>query len=79
MRGGRVVEVDDSAELIELTADMMQALRERKKQELKQARTIEQLIELGKSRAYKYPAQWAQKIMEQRHQWASQRSGVVYG
>lgn len=68
---GRNIEVDDSSELIELTSEMMQALRERKKQELKAARTKEQLIELGNSRGYRNPFYWAEKIISERQKWSA--------
>jgi superfamily II DNA or RNA helicase len=38
-----------------------------KRAEQGRAKTLEQLIELGKSRDYKYPVAWAKKIMASRH------------
>jgi superfamily II DNA or RNA helicase len=38
-----------------------------KRAEQGRAKTLEQLIELGKSRNYKYPVAWARKIMASRH------------
>ncbi len=65
----------DDGELVEI--DMRQAaaleqLAKRKEQIAKRAeqgraKTLEQLIELGKSRNYKYPVAWARKVMATRH------------
>ena len=38
-----------------------------KRAEQGRAKTLDQLIELGKSRGYKYPVPWAKKIMASRH------------
>ena len=38
-----------------------------KKAEQGRAKTLEQLIELGRSRGYKHPVGWARKIMASRH------------
>ena len=38
-----------------------------KKAEQGRAKTLDQLIELGRSRGYKYPVGWARKIMASRH------------
>ena len=38
-----------------------------KRAEQGRAKTLEQLIDLGKSRGYKYPVPWAKKIMASRH------------
>lgn len=67
--------VAGDGELVELTAEHVAAIKARKGQELKAARTREQLIELGRSRGYKYPAQWSQHIMDQRQKYR----GVAYG
>jgi DNA repair protein RadD len=65
--------VSGDGELVELTAEHLAAIKARKKQELKAAKTTEQLIELGRSRGYKNPAYWASKIQETRQQWRSSR------
>jgi DNA repair protein RadD len=75
-RAQSVAKVDGDGELIELTAEHIAAIRERKKQELKAARTKEQLIELGRSRGYKHPAAWADHILNGRQQW---QRGRAYG
>lgn len=59
-----VEQVEGDLEVVDLDA-----IRARKRQELKSARTLEQLIALGKQRQYKFPAQWAGHIMRQRQQW----------
>lgn len=66
---------EDDGELIEI--DMRQAaalerlakVKEQiaKRAEQGRARTLEQLIELGKSRNYRYPVAWARKVMATRH------------
>jgi hypothetical protein len=38
-----------------------------KKAEQGRAKTLEQLIELGRKRGYKHPVGWARKIMASRH------------
>ncbi len=53
-------------ELVELD---LEAVRERKKQELKAARTMPELVALGRQRHYRYPEQWAAHIMRQRQEW----------
>lgn len=53
-------------ELIEVD---MEALRARKKQELKSARTFPDLVALGRQRRYRYPEQWAHHIIRQREEW----------
>jgi superfamily II DNA or RNA helicase len=75
-RAASVAKVDGDGELIELTAEHIAAIRERKKQELKAAKTKEQLIELGLSRGYKRPGAWADHILKGRQQW---RGGRAYG
>jgi superfamily II DNA or RNA helicase len=65
-RKGREIEINADENLIELTPEMMQAIKQRKKDELKSARTIEQLIELGNSRGYRNPFYWAEKIISER-------------
>jgi superfamily II DNA or RNA helicase len=77
---GRKIEVNEDEQLVELTPEMMNTMRERKKMELKSARTKEELVELGKSRKYKYPVQWADRILGTRQEWANNHNtGVSYG
>ncbi|MBB4616935.1 DEAD/DEAH box helicase [Sphingomonas abaci] len=59
-----IEQVEGELEVVDLDA-----IRARKRHELKSARTLEQLIELGKQRRYKYPTAWAGHIMRQRQQW----------
>ena len=47
----------------------LNAVRERKKQELKSARTTDELIALGKARGYRHPVLWAGHIQKQRQAW----------
>lgn len=75
----RKVEVNAEENLIEITADMMQAIRARKKQELKNARTLEELVEFGVKQGYRFPRQWAGHILKQRGEWAAKRGAVAYG
>lgn len=78
-RKGREIEVNEEANLIELTPEMMQAIKQRKKDELKAARTKEELVTLGKSRGYNYPHAWADRILGQRAEWAAKRNqGAMY-
>jgi len=66
---GREVEyVDGELEVVDLDA-----IRAKKKDELKAARTLEDLIALGRSRKYKHPAAWAGHIIKQRQQWRASR------
>lgn len=67
--GGRDVEYVDA----ELEAVDLDAIRAKKKDELKSARTLDDLIALGRSRKYKHPAAWAGHIMKQRQQWRASR------
>jgi DNA repair protein RadD len=50
-----------------------EAIRLRKKEELKRARTLEELVALGQARAYRNPHFWAKRILEGREQWRAQR------
>jgi DNA repair protein RadD len=68
-RATATADVKGEGELVELTAEHMEAIKARRKQELKQAKTKEDLIALGRTRGYKYPAQWADHIMKGRNQW----------
>jgi DNA repair protein RadD len=61
-----IEQVEGELEVVDLDA-----IRARKRTELKSARTLQDLIELGKQRRYKYPSQWAGHIMRQRQQWAA--------
>ncbi len=67
----REVEVDSDAQLIELTPEMMSAIKARKKDEFVAAKTIEQLRELAAQRGYK-PG-WAEHQMRQRNEWKAKR------
>jgi len=66
-------EVDGELEEVDLRqAAALEKIAKRKEQIAKRAeqgraKTLEQLIELGKSRNYKYPVAWARKIMASRH------------
>jgi superfamily II DNA or RNA helicase len=73
---GREIEVNEDENLVEITPEMMQAMRERKKIELKSARTKDDLITLGKSRGYNFPHAWADRILGQRNEWAAKRGGL---
>lgn len=57
----------------QLEAVDLDAIRAKKKEELKAARTIEDLIALGKSRGYRHPAGWAKHIMAGRQKWRAER------
>jgi len=59
-----VEQVEGTLEVVDLDA-----IRARKKQELKSARTLQDLIALGKQRRYRHPVAWAGHIMRQREQW----------
>ncbi|MET3710387.1 superfamily II DNA or RNA helicase [Sphingomonas trueperi] len=63
-----IEQVDGELQVVDLDA-----IRARKRDELKSARTLEQLVELGRQRKYKYPVAWAGHIMKQRQQWRAQR------
>lgn len=65
-------EIEEVAgELVEVD---MEAIRARKKQELKDARSLPDLVALGRQRKYRYPEQWASHIMRQRREWADRRA-----
>jgi len=55
--------IESEGELVQIDKE---ALRRRQKHEQAQAGSLEQLIELGKQRGYKYPAQWAAKVYSAR-------------
>jgi superfamily II DNA or RNA helicase len=61
-------------ELIELTDEMTRELAWRKAEENKRCKTLEELVALGKSRGYRYPMQWARKLMAVRN---SRKAGRV--
>ena len=56
----------EDGELIELDPNVIKLQR---KQEEREARTLEELTQLGVSRGYKYPAAWAQKKVEIREKY----------
>jgi superfamily II DNA or RNA helicase len=56
-------------ELKEVKRQQIEGLKRQKKIELKAAKTEEQLIELAKSRGYKFPKYWAKHILEGREKW----------
>ena len=58
-------------ELVEMTAEMIEEIRQRKRSELIAARSKKQLIELGRARNYKNPVYWAGKVIEERQQWGA--------
>ena len=43
------------------TEDIKREERAKRKREEAEAKTLDQLVALGKSRGYKFPTQWAQK------------------
>lgn len=51
---------------VELTPEMREALRRKKAMENRQAKTLEEMVEIGKARGYKNPVWWAKKRMEGR-------------
>lgn len=60
-------------ELVEMTPEMMEQVRRRKRSELIGARTKDELVRLGEARNYKNPEFWAGKILEERRQYRSGR------
>jgi len=68
---GAPKEVDDELEEVDLRqAEVAWKKRQEqiaKKAEQGRAKTLEQLIELGRSRGYNHPVGWARKIMASRH------------
>jgi superfamily II DNA or RNA helicase len=67
-----IIEVDADAELVEISPLEIKA---QKRMELVQARTLEELVALGRARNYQYPVQWAQRIIEQRNAWKNKNRG----
>ncbi|MEY2666376.1 MAG: hypothetical protein RLZZ384_547 [Pseudomonadota bacterium] len=70
-----VIEVDTDAQLVEITP--LDEIKAQKRVELVQARTLEELVALGRSRGYQYPVQWAKRIIEQRNAWQNKKRGMV--
>ena len=64
-----VASVSADGELVELTQDHLYRLKMARKTELKQARTRDDLIKLGRSRGYKQPAMWADHMITDREEW----------
>lgn len=63
---GELGEIDTAqTAALERLAKRKEQLAKRKEQG--SAKTLEQLVELGKKRNYKYPVAWARKIMASRH------------
>jgi DNA repair protein RadD len=60
---------DRDGELIEMTPEMLDAERTKKRTELVRARTEQELIALGMARNYKNPRYWAQQIIKGRQQY----------
>jgi superfamily II DNA or RNA helicase len=52
--------------LVKVTKEMKLALQAKRKQEQSNARSYEDLIALGTARGYKFPREWALKIMDSR-------------
>lgn len=53
-------------ELVKVSAQMKLALQAQRKQEQSSAKTYEDLVALGQSRGYRFPREWAQKILASR-------------
>lgn len=66
----REIEYDDG-DLKELDKE---ALRKKQDLELKQAKTLDALIELGRRRGYRFPESFAAKIMTKRAAWQRERA-----
>lgn len=64
----KVKKVDGGGKLVELDADTIAKLKQQKQNEVKAARTLDQLIVLGKQRGYK-PA-WAYRVFDERQKWS---------
>lgn len=56
-------------ELVEMTEDLKDAIRDRRARELKAAKTLAELVALGQQRGYKYPELWAQHRLKEREAW----------
>jgi superfamily II DNA or RNA helicase len=70
-----IIEVDTDAQLVEIVPK--EVIKAQKRMELVQARTLEELVDLGRSRGYQYPVQWAKRIIEQRNAWQNKKRGVL--
>jgi superfamily II DNA or RNA helicase len=70
-RTNQIIERDGV--LVEMSPEMLAARRKQRGQELKNARTKRDLVQLGRDRKYKNPEFWADKILEDRKQWAASR------
>ena len=70
-RGNQIIERDGV--LVEMSPEMIAARRKQRGQELKNARTKRDLVQLGRDRNYKNPEFWADKILEGRQQFAANR------
>ena len=70
-----VADVRGEGELVELTPEHIARIKERRKQELKAAKTIDQLIELGRARGYAHPEAWAKHRMQERQSWRHRAHG----
>lgn len=70
-----VADVRGEGELVELTPEHIARIKERRKQELKAAKTKSELIDLGLSRGYRFPVEWADHILEQRRSWRRRSYG----
>ena len=72
-------QVNAKGELVELTAEKIAWLKAKEKQkaiaEFKAAKTLDQLIELGKQRGYK-PG-WAYKMEAERKEWKEKNSNLI--
>jgi superfamily II DNA or RNA helicase len=55
-------------QLVQLTEEDKLALKVQRKAEQRNAKSLDDLIALGKSRGYKYPRQWAERLMKFRHE-----------
>lgn len=53
--------VHQDGELVEMTPERLKELRKKRFKEERQAKSVEQLAEIGKARGYQYPNQWAKK------------------
>ena len=75
--------VERAGELVEVTSETAAALMaetaNKKKDEVRAARTLEELVALGHTRGYKGARQWALKIMEYRSKWRPQRARSYTG
>lgn len=61
-------------ELVKVSAQMKLALQAQRKQEQSSAKSYEELVALGQSRGYRFPREWAMKIMASRKTRTSTRT-----